>query len=704
LVRGSTGRLAAMSHAERRLLGVFRTSGDARVPRKDGMIPAMLSLRHVLRLLLLGALCCVLVANAADRSEFQAALAAYRAGDFQTAGKIWTELAARGDAAANFNLGVMYDRGQGFDQDNAKAIELYRVAAENGYAPAQFNLGASYHRGQGVERDAAQAAKWWRRAAEQGFLQAQYNLGTLYYYGQGVPKDLKEAARWFRAAADQGDVGAREVLAALESRLAEQGENAAATGGKPATAARAGSAKAGGLRRESWLEARPADHYTIQIFANWTEQSILRFAEDHGLRGRAAYFGASFEDRPWFSLVYGDYASMADAEQAMAALPAELRITSPWIRSFGDIQQVIAGGVISARPARGVADMLALERDRRQEQPSSVVNLGGVTVLIPQINTAKQSAPPATAPPPKAARHAPPAQASREGTAAPVPIEAGTSWVTGQPSDNYTIQVFADGSRENAETFIRRHGLSARATYFESLREGSPWYPVVYGSYPEVSEARAALAALPASIRDQGAWVRSFGGIQQSMAAARGGEPTPAAASKPPETAQSAVAAHKAAPPAKPTPAPRRLGGEERTRHLAQGQAAFNRGNYKEAFALWEPLAKAGVTQAQYDLGFLYESGWGVARDYETAADWYRLAAGAGDVRAMFNLGVMVLEGLGMDADREVGLELVTQAAESGHRKAQEFLADVYRKGRYGLTRDEERARHWEAQAAAGFR
>jgi TPR repeat protein len=57
-----------------------------------------------------------------------------------------------------------------------------------------------------------------------------------------------------------------------------------------------------------------------------------------------------------------------------------------------------------------------------------------------------------------------------------------------------------------------------------------------------------------------------------------------------------------------------------------------------------------------------------------------------------------------MKADRELGLELVTQAAESGHRKAQEFLADVYRRGRYGVRQDQDRARGWEAQATAGFR
>jgi TPR repeat protein len=695
---------------------------------KDGMIPGMWLRRHFPRLLLLVALCFTLASQGADRSQFQKGLAAYRAEDFQTAGKIWTELAKQGDPAASFNLGVMYDQGQGFGRDAARAIELYRVAAEKGYAPAQFNLGASYHQGQGVKQDAAEAAKWWRRAAEQGFLQAQYNLGTLYYYGQGVPKDLKEAAHWFRLAAEQGDAGAREVLHALQSKLAARGEPATA-GKSESGRGRPAPRQQEGLRREPWLQAQPPDHYTIQIFANWTEQSIVRFVKDHGLQDKAAYFGARFEDRPWYSLVYGDYPSMAAAERAMAALPAELRITSPWIRSFAEIQKVLTDGVINARPARGVADMLALEQSPGEQAPSGVVNVGGVTVLIPQIDTARRSeaassggATPKSAgvaAPERVAQSAkPPAETAARGAhgeeavprAAGAAHEKGPSWVARQPADHYTIQVFADSRKENAEDFIRRNGLGGHALWFESLRNDEPWYSVVYGSYPDISRARKALAELPAALRAGGAWVRGFGGIQQAMTAgqqsgvgkvAKGNRGAVQTA----EPAASAATGRVALPAASSAPEspPRRLGGEERTRHLAQGQAAFNRGSYKEAFTLWEPLAKMGVTQAQYDLGFLYESGWGVARDYEKAARWYRLAANSGDMRATFNLGVMVLEGLGTDADYALGLELVTQAAENGHRKAQEFLAEAYRKGRYGLTQDDSRAARWEHRAVSGF-
>ena len=42
------------------------------------------------------------------------------------------QAAERGDAQAQFNLGVMYDKGRGVSQDDAEAFKWYRQAAERG--------------------------------------------------------------------------------------------------------------------------------------------------------------------------------------------------------------------------------------------------------------------------------------------------------------------------------------------------------------------------------------------------------------------------------------------------------------------------------------------------------------------------------------------------------------------------------------------
>ena len=70
-----------------------------------------------------------------------------------------------------------------------QAVHWFRKAAEQGGAAAQHNLGIMYEEGEGVEKDAVQAAHWLRKAAEQGFAVAQYSLGIMYEKGEGVTED-----------------------------------------------------------------------------------------------------------------------------------------------------------------------------------------------------------------------------------------------------------------------------------------------------------------------------------------------------------------------------------------------------------------------------------------------------------------------------------------------------------------------------------
>ena len=91
-------------------------------------------------------------------------------------------------------------------------IDALRVRAEAGDAEAQFNLGVLYNNGDGVPQDDAEAVRWYRLAADQGYADAQYNLGVMYATGEGVPQDDAEALRWYRLAADQGHAGAQHNL------------------------------------------------------------------------------------------------------------------------------------------------------------------------------------------------------------------------------------------------------------------------------------------------------------------------------------------------------------------------------------------------------------------------------------------------------------------------------------------------------------
>ena len=130
------------------------------------------------------------------------------------AAKLYRKATDQGDAKAQIQLGNMYYKGQGVQQDYIKAMNWFRRAADQGLAKAQYYLGEMCRNGEGVARDYAEAVTWYRKAAEQGYVNAQILLGS-YYKGQGVQQDYKEALKWFRRAAEQGNAPAQIQLSLM---------------------------------------------------------------------------------------------------------------------------------------------------------------------------------------------------------------------------------------------------------------------------------------------------------------------------------------------------------------------------------------------------------------------------------------------------------------------------------------------------------
>ena len=132
--------------------------------------------------------------------------------DYNRAFPVCGRAAEQGDANAQYNLGGMYDNGEGVTENDREAAKWYRLAAEQGYAKAQFGLGSMYDNGEGVPENDREAVKWYRLAAEQGHAKAQFNLGNMYNNGEGVPENDREAVKWYRLAAEQGDARAQYNL------------------------------------------------------------------------------------------------------------------------------------------------------------------------------------------------------------------------------------------------------------------------------------------------------------------------------------------------------------------------------------------------------------------------------------------------------------------------------------------------------------
>jgi len=155
----------------------------------------------------------------------EAAYAAYRNRDDESALRISRPLAERGVPRAQTLLGLIYSRGQAVLQDESEATKWFRRGAEQGDGAAQLQLGIMYSEGRGVPQNFSEAAKWYRLAAEQGNAQAQYNLGIFYARGEGVPANNVMAHMWFNLAAASfppTELLSRKVAAANRDALAQK--------------------------------------------------------------------------------------------------------------------------------------------------------------------------------------------------------------------------------------------------------------------------------------------------------------------------------------------------------------------------------------------------------------------------------------------------------------------------------------------------
>jgi uncharacterized protein len=105
---------------------------------------------------------------------------------------------------------------------------------------------------------------------------------------------------------------------------------------------------------------------------------------------------------------------------------------------------------------------------------------------------------------------------------------------------------------------------------------------------------------------------------------------------------------------------------------LADANAAVARGEVATAVPIYRALAEKGNVAAQKQLGYLYEIGAGVERDWVKAAEWYGKAADAGDDGAAAAIGYLGRNWVRMNPGGDQTIyALVEKAAKMGNAKAQ---------------------------------
>ncbi len=96
-----------------------------------------------------------------------------------------------------------------------------------------------------------------------------------------------------------------------------------------------------------------------------------------------------------------------------------------------------------------------------------------------------------------------------------VVIQTPQEWILAQNANYYTLQLASSTNRKLIEKYYNQNQLQGTAGYYVNRRQGEDWYALVYGAYPSVGEANAAIAGLPKDLRKWSPWVRKLKDIQR---------------------------------------------------------------------------------------------------------------------------------------------------------------------------------------------
>lgn len=121
-----------------------------------------------------------------------------------------------GSASYQKALGLM------IDNNYLEALPPLEDAAQQNNPAAQYQLGLLFARGDNVAQNYPAAHEWLLRAAMEGHPKAQYYLGQMYSQGDGVETNLREAYVWFWLAASSGDKDSKYYMKVLQPKISTE--------------------------------------------------------------------------------------------------------------------------------------------------------------------------------------------------------------------------------------------------------------------------------------------------------------------------------------------------------------------------------------------------------------------------------------------------------------------------------------------------
>ncbi len=228
-----------------------------------------------------------------------------------------------------------------------------------------------------------------------------------------------------------------------------------------------------------WLLKQPANHYTLQLVRSPDYNTTFMVSLQYKLEKNAFIIETQTSDGKGYTLLYGSYPSKNEALQAGANLPNAIIETQPLVRELNSVQTEIIESRVIAGDTKPQAQPLASAAQTTEAAPATT------EFIQPTLSNT---------------------QISDE------------QWLLSQNPMAYTVQLMGSANEGSLIKFINDHKLTGQTVRYRSLRkDGSSWYSLLYGSYPDNATAIEAARQIGISLGIDQPWIRRFQSVQNEI-------------------------------------------------------------------------------------------------------------------------------------------------------------------------------------------
>ncbi len=249
-----------------------------------------------------------------------------------------------------------------------------------------------------------------------------------------------------------------------------------------------------------WLRQQPANSYVLQLISAQYESNLRNLLSGQsGIQSQlSGYVKYTPSGKPRYLLLYGIYPDRNAAEVAINELPLKFQLIPPWLRKISDV----------------VNELDQISEPFIEIEEGIVIPLGEYAGEIEKIESPviedEEVVMPDTM-----------ADADEDYIYNLETIHdylsgiKGSVWLRQQPANSYVLQLLSAQYMSNIKNLLSgQSGIQNQFSgYVKYTPSGKPRYLLLYGIYPDIESAEAAIDDLPVELQSIPPWPRKLGDV-----------------------------------------------------------------------------------------------------------------------------------------------------------------------------------------------